>query len=300
MTRNAESDRITFAVPFYSDVPYLERTLRSILAQRDDAWDAVVVDDGDALGVAETVAALGAGRIRYQKNQQNLGLGRNFNRCLDVAETSLVTVLHADDELLPGYTGAMRAAAARHVEAAAFYCRTTIIGPDSQRLFSLADAVKDRCNPARHRDHVVVGEQGVRALLVANFIPAPTLCFRRSRLGSRRFPVEYRFVLDWALTMQLLFEGESIVGLAEPLYLYRRHAHNMTEQLTKTHERFREESLFYHRVRDAARGHGWERCAAVAQHKTMVKLHIVYRAAKSLARGEIDDVRRGVALLRDL
>lgn len=300
MTPNAESDRITFAIPFYSDVPYLVRTLRSILAQRDDAWDAIVVDDGNAPGVADTVAAIGGGRIRYQKNPKNLGLGGNFNRCFDVAETAFVTVLHADDELLPGYTGAMRAAAAQHPEAAAFYCGATIIGPDSRPRFSLADIVKDRCNPARRSNRVLAGEEGVRALLVANFIVAPTLCFRRSHLGGRRFPEEYRFVLDWALTMQLLLDGESIVGLAERLYLYRRHANNMTEQLTKTHQRFREESAFYDHIRDAARVRRWDACVALAEKKRMVKLHVTYRALKSLALGELSDARRGMALLRDL
>lgn len=291
---------ITFAIPYYSGIDYLKRAIESVLAQEDQNWQCVVADDSSDPSVEDVVAEVGRGRVRYVKNPKNLGIDGNFNRGIELAETDLVTLLHADDELMPSYTGTMRAAAERYPKAAAIFCRAEIIGPNSQSWFSLADYVKRFLNPAQHHEFVLEGEPGVRALLRANFIMAPTLCFRKSVLGKRRFPLGYKFVLDWELTTSLLLDGETLVGLPDRGYRYRRHFANATERLTKTQQRFREESEFYDRIRDKAIERGWDRCTKLATEKRFIKLNIAYRALKSAALLELADARNGVKLLREL
>lgn len=293
------SPAITFAIPFYSGTRYLARAIDSIFAQTDAAWQAIVVDDGAEPGVDQVVRAYGD-RIAYVRNPRNLGIGGNFNRCIDLATTELVTVLHADDELMPSYCATMRAAAERHPDAAAVFCRARIIGPDDAPQFSLADLVKDCIHPSPRRELALRGEPGVRALLRANFIVAPTLCFRKTILGVRRFPEQYKFVLDWELTTQLLLDGELLIGLPDRCYRYRRHDEAATSKLTRTHLRFREESGFYDRMQDAARRRGWDRCVALARQKRMTKLNVTYRALRSVAAFELDDARRSLQLLREL
>lgn len=293
-------DEITFAVPYYSGLELLERTLASIVGQRDPTWSAVVCDDSDDPAVEPLVARVGGGRIRYARNASSLGMAGNFNRCLEIAETPLVTILHADDELGPGYAATMRAAAARHPDAVAMFCRAEIIGPDSQPWFSLADVVKRRFLPSSRDEIVLEGEPGMRVLLAANFIVAPTLCFRKSLLGAHRFPTNRRFVMDWELTTGLLLAGESIVGLPVVEFRYRRHADNATERLTKTQHRFLEESELYDRMRVVALERGWEECARIAERKRIVKLNVAYRALKSAVRLQWRDAARGVRLLVDL
>jgi len=249
---------ITFAIPFYSGTAYLERTLASVLAQTDDRWACIVCDDGTEPGVAELVARLGAGRIEYRRNPHNLGIGGNFSRCIDVAETPLVTVLHADDELAPNYARVLTTAAERHPDAAALFCHAQIIGPDSQPWFSLADKMKRFVDPSAGHELVLQGQPGVRALLRANFIMAPTLCFRKPVLGERRFDDRHKFVIDWMLTMQILLDGDSIVGVPDVCYRYRRHYNNATETMTKNQVRFREESEFYDQMREVCAERGWE------------------------------------------
>jgi glycosyltransferase involved in cell wall biosynthesis len=290
---------ITFAIPFYSGIAYLARALDSIVAQRDDAWQALVIDDGAEPGVADLVRGYGA-RIAYVKNPHNLGMGANFNRCLELATTELVTVFHADDELMPAYTETMRAAAARHPAAAAVFCRAQIIGPDHQPRFSLADLVKDYIHPSPRAELELAGEPGVRALLKANFIVAPTLCFRKPVLGARRFPPQYKFVLDWELTTQLLLDGDTLIGLPDRAYRYRRHDEAATSKYTRTHLRFREESEFYDRMLEVTRRRGWDACAALARQRRMVKLNVTYQALRNVAAFQLGEARRNLGLLREL
>lgn len=296
-----EAPSITFAIPFYGGRAYLSRAIESVLAQRDPSWQAFVCDNASPEpGIEELVRAVGGGKIGYVRNAANLGMGGNFNRCIDLATTDLVTLLHADDELAPDYGATMREAAARHPDAAALYCRAQIIGPDSQPWFSLADRVKDFINPSTRDEVVLTGEPGLRAVLRGNFIPAPTLCFRKRVLGDRRFPDGYKFVLDLELTTALMLAGDRLVGLPARCYRYRRHADNATEQFTRSQVRFHEESEFYDRMQRLAHARGWAACERIARQKRMVKLQVFYRAMKSAALLQVADARRGIQLLREL
>jgi len=272
-----------------------------VLAQADGSWRAFVCDNASPEpGVEEVVRTVGQGRIGYVRNETNLGMAGNFNRCIDVAETELVSLLHSDDELVPSYVGTMRAAADRYPGAAAFFCRAEIIGPDGKQRFSLTDYVKDFISPSATDEFMIEGERGVRALLKGNFIMAPTLCFRKAVLGDRRFPEGFKFVLDQELTTSLLLAGDSLVGLPDVCYRYRRHEDNATEQFTRTQLRFREESEYFDRMRVTAQDRGWDECVRLARRKRIIKLNVGYRTLKSAALLQLDDARRGIKLLREL
>jgi glycosyltransferase involved in cell wall biosynthesis len=296
----AAGPRITFAIPFYAGRTYLERTLRSVLAQREAIWQAIVCDDGKEPGIEDLVRSFGDPRLRYVSNQGNLGMAGNFNKCLDIADTEFVTVLHADDELGPTYCGVICAAADRYPKAAAIFCRVEIIGPEGEPQFSLADLIKGYVSPVSDREVVLGGEAAAYALIQANFIYAPTLCFRKSVLGDRRFPSEYRFVLDLELTIKLILDGDFLIGVPDRSFRYRRHSDNATEHLTRSQLRFREEAAFCDRMQIVARERGWQRCVDRAKHKRMIKLNAAYRTLKSVAQLQFGDAIRSLRLLREL
>lgn len=291
--------RLTFAIPFYRDLPYLERALDSIGAQSFDEWQAVVCDDaGPEPGAADLVARYSDPRIRYVRNAVNLGLARNWNRCLEVSPTDLVTVMHADDELEPGYAGAVVAAHDRHPRATAVYTRTSIIDARGQPTFSLVDLSKRFIEPCPIRDAVVEGENGLVRMMRGSFIFCPTLCYRRSMLGDLRFEDRWRFVVDLELIADLLLGGHRVVGLRDRLYRYRRHAASQTARLTVGTERFREEIAIHDEIADRAERVGWHHAARTARRMPTVRAHLLLRIAVDLARGQGDAARAKLGLLR--
>ena len=214
--------------------------------------------------------------LRYVRNEKNLGMAANWNRCLDLARAPLATLLHADDELLPGYCARMVRAAAEHREAAAIFCGARIIGSDGEERFSFPDFVKRVLAPPGHRHRVLSGKPALRAILRGNFIMCPTLCYRLSRLGPRRFSSRWRFTQDMDLIARLLLEGETIVGLSEIEYAYRRHPANATVSYTENLYRFEEEAALYDAIGTAARQQGWHRAARVAAEKRIIKMNLAY------------------------
>jgi glycosyltransferase involved in cell wall biosynthesis len=298
MPEFSEDDGLTFAVPYYSGPRYLTRALESIRALTGLRWRAIVCDDSPEGGAEELVRQIRDERIRYHRNARTLGIGGNFNRCIDLAETELVTVVHGDDELVPNYGTLMLDLARQYPDAVGYYCRVTTIGPDGNHVISIPDVVKDVINPASRREAILEGERGIRALLHGNFIIAPTLCFRKSVLGPRRFQEHLKFVVDLDFTMSLLLDGERLVGVPERSYRYRRHEDSATSELTRTTERFLEESSFYDRTLTVVRERGWDRCERICRAKRMIKLNMAFSAARSTGALRFRQAYRQLALIR--
>lgn len=277
------SERLSIAIPFHRNRDYLAQAIESVLAQEERQWQLLVVDDGGMeQAVEELVRSHGDPRLRYHRNPGNLGMVRCWNTCLDLAETELVTLLHADDRLMPGYVGLMLDLATRHPATAAFCCEAEIVDERGKRTFSLADAVKGFYRPA---GEVIVleGEPGLRTLMAGNFIMCPTLCYRRPVLGERCFSDEWKQVQDLAFTSDLLLAGDTIVCSRAKQYAYRRHAAGTTAQHNESRLRFGEEFRLFEHVAERAEASGWRDAARVSRSKRVVRMHLAWLALRELA-----------------
>lgn len=279
--------RLTIAIPFHGrSTALLARALESVRAQTAGDLACVVHDNASPCEAAPAVAALGDPRFTCVRNERNVGMAGNWNLALDRATTPLVALLHDDDLLRPGYAAAMLAAADADPDAAAFFCRADVIGPDDGPRFSFPDRLKDWLEPRRPAPGAPLaleGEPGLRALLGGNFIMCPTLCYRMARLGGRRFRTDLGQAQDLELTGGLLLDGARLVGLRPALYAYRRHA-NATAAATADLSRFREEAAVFDALGRAASARGWWRAAARARRKTMLRLHLLFLAAAEAGR----------------
>ncbi|MBW2274125.1 MAG: glycosyltransferase family 2 protein [Deltaproteobacteria bacterium] len=280
---------ITFAIPFYRGLDYLREAVESVLAQEREGWRLLVCDDsGNAeSGAGDLVSAYADPRIRYHRSTQNLGMVANWNLCLDLAESDLVTLLHADDALLPGYAGLMGDLADRHSGAAACFCAARIVDDEGRERPSMADTVKGFFSPSGPDEMCLEGEPALRALMAGNFIMCPTLCYRKSRLGARRFWQGWKQVQDLELTSRLLMDGEQLVGTREVAYTYRRHAESATQIQSESMLRFDEEFELFDRVAERAEALGWKPAARVSRRKRILRLHLLYRALRELGRGRV-------------
>ena len=289
------------AIPFYRNISYLRTAIESVTEQSSSDWRLWVLDDSGGNEPEETVRELIASfdddRIRYQRNPETVGMVSNWNHCLDAADTEFITLLHGDDRLLPNYLDVIHRLARDHPQAVALYCDTTIIGASGKREFSLADLVKGFFSPKASGEVVLIGQRAATALMRGNFIMCPTLSFRRSLLGARRFDPGWEQVQDLDLTLRLLMNGETLVGAAEVAYAYRRHRESATWVQSQNRLRFDEEFRLFDQIAARAEALGWSKTAQVSRRKRIVKLHLAYRALQAFSRLQ---PRSGVETLRYL
>jgi glycosyltransferase involved in cell wall biosynthesis len=274
---------LTVAIPYYAGRDFLAKAVASVQRQTWPDWRLLVCDDrGSDERVDDLIVGSADVRQSYARNRVNLGMAGNWNRCLDLAETDLVTLLHSDDELMEGYCEQMVRAAEAYPQAAAFFCAARIIDLKGKPRFSFPDLIKRFLMPPRRRPVVLRGEKALSALLRGNFIMCPTVCYRKSRLGSRRFNARWKFVLDLDFFTRLLLDGETLVGLPAVAYAYRRHDLSATAQYTADLLRFREESGLYDALAETAVARGWEAAARQARGKRIIKLNLGYCAFRDL------------------
>jgi len=281
---------ITFAIPFYRDVDLLRVAIESVLAQDRHDWRLLVIDDsGQALDVDRLVEGFGDARVAYHHHTENLGMVPTWNHGLELATSDLVTLLHADDCLLPHYASTMIALADAHPGASAFYCETRIIDHEGRERFSMADQVKRFLRPTSTRGFVrLSGEEAVADLMAGYFIMTPTLCYRKSRLAEERFDARWKQVQDLAFVIGLLTKGHEVVGTREVAYAYRRHDASATSQQSDSLLRFDEELEAFDEIASELEERGWTHAAGVARRKRIVELHLLYRALRSSSRLQFD------------
>lgn len=102
---------LTIAIPTFQRPQVLMEAVGSALAQHDPGctYEVLVVDnDPDAESeTSRLMAGYDDPRLRYYRNERNIGLFNNWNRCFQLARGRWVALLHDDDLLGPGYLDAM-------------------------------------------------------------------------------------------------------------------------------------------------------------------------------------------------
>ena len=96
----ANGIKISFVLPAWKGA-FLREAIGSIVTQTSQDWELIVVDDCSPEPLEEIVGSFDDPRIRYYRNEQNLGgknLVRQWNHCITFATGDFI-VLAADDDI---------------------------------------------------------------------------------------------------------------------------------------------------------------------------------------------------------
>ena len=94
--------KCTIAIPVYNGENFIRDSLPSALQQDAGDMEILVVDNYSTDSTWEILSSFSDDRLRLIRNERNLGLFGNFNRCLELAEGKYLRFLCADDTLTPG------------------------------------------------------------------------------------------------------------------------------------------------------------------------------------------------------
>ena len=209
-------------VPVYNGEKFLAECLDSILAQDFADSEILLADDGSTDGspaLAKQFAAKDR-RIRWWKNERNLGLAANFNRCLREAQGEYIKYVLQDDKLLSA------TAVRRMVEMLDHHPEVSLVGSASQILDEHSRVTEMR---VFFKPGVIDGRQTIlRCLERANLIGEPSLVMFRRAHAARGFDGQLPQLLDLDMWFHLLEQGQ-FAYLAEPLCAFRQHAAQQTK-----------------------------------------------------------------------
>ena len=125
---------VSVGIPAYKPV-YLRDAINSILSQTYQNWELIIVDDCSPYHLQDIVSEFNDNRIRYYRNQVNLGAkdpGFNWNKCLEYANGEFFSLLCDDDVYDKRFIEEMLKLADNHSECNVFRSRVKIVDSNQQ------------------------------------------------------------------------------------------------------------------------------------------------------------------------
>ena len=287
---------VDLLMPYYGDVGLMQEAVRSVLHQDDPHWRLTVVDDGREPGVPEWFAAIAAeqgdGKVRYLRNEVNLGIAGNFQKCLTLVTEDLVTMVGCDDRLLPDYVGTVRSLLHRYPQASLAQPAVQVIDTAGQTYEPLVDRAKRRLYAPRVRGERLLGGQSLAvSLLRGNWMYFPAICWRAEAITSVGFDADFEVVQDLALTLEWVRAGAKIVLSDHVAFQYRRHPVSVSSIQAFSGRRFTEERGFFLAEAERMEQLGWERAARAARLHVSSRLHAATLLPLAMRRGSRHGVR---------
>jgi glycosyltransferase involved in cell wall biosynthesis len=268
------TDTLEVLVPFWGDPELLYATVESVKAQTDPRWTMTVVDDCyPDLSVSRHFALEGDDRITYVRNDTNLGIAGNFERCRQLATADLVVFLGCDDLLHPSFVGRARALMAEHPDAAFLQMGVRVIDESGEESLPLGDRIKRALRPRPGPTRVMSGEDLAVSLLRGNWLYWPSLVFRRTRLPESGFRQDLPIILDLALIMDVVRSGGSLVVDSHEAFSYRRHTDSLSSSTALDGTRFADDRRYFREVGEQLAADGWTRAARAARRRWVSRLH---------------------------
>lgn len=93
---------ITIAIPVYNRAHMVEDSILSVLRQKPEDFELIIVDNCSTDGTYDVARKYESEHVRVYRNDVNIGMGRNFLRCIELATGTFFRFLMSDDALLEG------------------------------------------------------------------------------------------------------------------------------------------------------------------------------------------------------
>lgn len=274
---------IDIIMPFYGDPGQFKEAVLSVIAQNDPDWRLVILDDCyPHWNPADWIQSLDDPRIVLERNPENLGVSRSFDRCIDLARNTYAAIPGCDDRLLPGYVTEVRALVERFDGPEYVHPAVRVIDENGDAAFPLADRIKALIRPRLAGPSVLSGDAFATTLMHGNWTYFPAICWRTDALRRFRFTDRYEIVMDLALQLDILLDGGRAALSTTPSFEYRRHSASASSYTASDGTRFLEERDFYRGVSSRLRDAGWRRAARAASLRATSRLNALSKVPGAL------------------
>ncbi len=293
--RGGDEPAVLTAIPTYNAERFLPATLDCLARQTRAPGRIVVIDNGSTDGTEALARGHPTLRIEWRRNESNVGVLGNLNRCLGLAtETDYLHLLMADDLVRP-----------------TFYerCLPALEGLPAQGFSYVPD---DKVNgqgrvvipapaPRRRAPRVVRAGEFIRRQSTLETVLLPGVLFR-----TRRSPVPARFdrfpqLADGVFLAEVAHRGWTVVEVPEVLCEYR-----LSDMNASSRHRSQVESFVRDEWRAMSLVAGWIPEPAWRRPLTRAWLRLRFAARTEVKRqlfeqgnpgyaAEVDAVRREVA-----
>lgn len=291
-----ERDDVTIDVmlPYYSHPDSAWAAIQSVLDQTSDSWRLVCVDDaypGDS--IRERLEALGDPRVVYVRNEQNLGLAKNFNRCLDLVESPYFVMMGDDDRMHPDYVRVLSRLIENAPDVDVFQPGVNVIDESGKSVLPLADRVKRWVRPrVGDGGSVLRAQRMAESLIRADWAYFPSIAWKSEVARSHRFDDQWAVALDLGLLLDIALADGSMLVTDDVVFDYRRHLQSVSSVTAASGSRFEQEAAFFDAYAARMQARGWARAARIGRRRSISRLNAASEMLRAALGGDLARARR--------
>ena len=215
--------KVSVCVPTYHRAALLKVFLPTILSQTLRDIEVLICDNAspdETTAVVQPFLAADS-RVRYYRNDTNLGPFGNFNRLLELSRGEYVCIVHDDDSYAPDFLEREAAMLDRHSNVGMVHCAVYEIDAQGARQRTLRAYPTTRVLESR--------TEFIRYLQGHNVCCSSVMARRSTYLASGGFDPKY-ICADFLMWLKLALLGD--VGyIADPLLERRVHDESVTGTL---------------------------------------------------------------------
>lgn len=236
----------SFAVMAYKDAPYVEETLKSVLAQnsKSNVYMTTSTPSERIEGLAEKY------NVPLYINQGKAGIVGDWEFSLGCAKTPYVTLADQDDIYHPEYASSViRLFDLRPDALIAFTNYSEIDSEGSDRKTNITMTVKKVLLWPYLFSHSIKGNARKMILSFGDPICSPSVTYNLQNLGEvHLFNEEYSMALDWDAWLRMTEKKGSFCYCRKKLLRHRIHVGTQTSGGITGGKRYEEDLQIYRRI----------------------------------------------------
>lgn len=213
---------VSIVVLIYNSQDFIKETLKSIVEQSYKEIEILLCDDcsnDNSLIIAEEfLKSVKFNSFKIIKNEVNLGIPKNCNNGVEAARGEYIKLIAADDILIKDCIKSNVEFMEKNKNNIQYSRLINFHVENGEIIESKSNFVFDK------KINNLTAEQQFDKMIFENFIPAPTVFFRKNVFEKYgMFNEKYKLMEDYPMWVKVLYNNEKIYFLDEVTILYRIH-----------------------------------------------------------------------------
>lgn len=237
-----KKSKVSVCIPTYNGEAYIKKTLESILNQTYINVEIIIVDDGSVDKTLEIISTYNDSRIRIIKNEKNLGMVNNWNKCFEYVTGEYILFLFQDDIISKDAIEKKVDILDKNKDVTMVFSATSIIDEN--------DNVKLKRRSFK-KDIIIDGKKVIRkSFRKKNIFGEPSNIMYRKNICDKigEFNTNLTYTPDWEYSLRILKYGK-MAYIDEVLTYFRISKTSMTRNLLKKQDNIiKDDNIFVNSI----------------------------------------------------
>ena len=277
ITKEMNQPLLHVMIPAYGKSPYLRQTLESAVKHLPLEVPITVIEDLSSESSIESLVKEFP-RVQYQKNNERLGIGGNFNKSIELSTGVFTQICGSDDIFLDNPLKDFDTEKLSQPDIAAVGLDVEVINETGKIVKTIPDLVKRILRPSLKKITVFKNDKIFSNLMIGDWLYFPAIFWKTETLKQTKFDGNFHTAMDLDVFIRLLSSDQKMTFIKSKVLGYRRHSQSASSLYAKSIGRFDEEFLCHKNALEIARRKNWKTGAILAQLALTVRLHAIMQS----------------------